>query len=204
MDWISPESNYQVMEVNYFAVVKVIQAFLPLLKQVRHSRIINISSIAGICGSYQLGIYTASKHAVEGMGKVLRQELRPWNIHTCHINPGFMKTPFIQSSFDASIASMKKAPRDILDQYEISSSVNTMRQMIDLMAEDPRKVVAAIVDNVTIYRPDFNVPVGTGIRLSMLLLAVSPQCLIDTGYWLLNLAQICRPKPEVLRRIQVK
>jgi NAD(P)-dependent dehydrogenase (short-subunit alcohol dehydrogenase family) len=48
MDWISPESNYQVMEVNYFAVVKVIQAFLPLLKQVRHSRIINISSIAGI------------------------------------------------------------------------------------------------------------------------------------------------------------
>jgi NAD(P)-dependent dehydrogenase (short-subunit alcohol dehydrogenase family) len=33
----------------------------------------------------------ASKHAVEGMAKSLRQELAPWNIHVCNINPGFMK-----------------------------------------------------------------------------------------------------------------
>jgi NAD(P)-dependent dehydrogenase (short-subunit alcohol dehydrogenase family) len=37
------------------------------------------------------GVPTASKHAVEGLGKSLRQELAPWNIHVCHINPGFMK-----------------------------------------------------------------------------------------------------------------
>jgi NAD(P)-dependent dehydrogenase (short-subunit alcohol dehydrogenase family) len=35
--------------------------------------------------------FAASKHAVEGLGKSLRQELAPWNIHVCHINPGFMK-----------------------------------------------------------------------------------------------------------------
>jgi 11-cis-retinol dehydrogenase len=50
VDWISMKSIRSVMEVNYFAVVSMVQAFLPLLKTTKSSRIVNISSAAGWAG----------------------------------------------------------------------------------------------------------------------------------------------------------
>ena len=60
------ESTRRVMEVNYFGLVSVTKAHLPLLKRIRNSRIINISSVAGLAGLPMFGAYAASKHAVEG------------------------------------------------------------------------------------------------------------------------------------------
>ena len=66
LDW-TPLSLYRLcMEINYFAVVAVSKAFLPLLKRSPNSRIINLSSLAGFFGGCMLGPYSASKHAVEG------------------------------------------------------------------------------------------------------------------------------------------
>jgi short-subunit dehydrogenase len=45
------------MEVNFFALFEVTRAFLPILKKVKDSRIINICSAAGFTGSYQAGVY---------------------------------------------------------------------------------------------------------------------------------------------------
>jgi NAD(P)-dependent dehydrogenase (short-subunit alcohol dehydrogenase family) len=39
----------------------------------------------------KFNVFSASKHAVEGLSKSLRQELYPWNIFVCNVNPGFMK-----------------------------------------------------------------------------------------------------------------
>ena len=47
-DWLSLSTFRLAMEVNYFGTVMVTKAFLPLLKQTKQSRIINLSSIAGI------------------------------------------------------------------------------------------------------------------------------------------------------------
>ena len=51
-----------------------------------------------------------SKHAVEGLAKCLRYELRPWNIHVCNINPAFMKTPILTSGNDASTLEFQQSP----------------------------------------------------------------------------------------------
>ena len=58
IDLMSSRSCRQVMEVNFFALFEVTRAFLPLLKQTKNSRIINISSAAGFTGSHQMGVYT--------------------------------------------------------------------------------------------------------------------------------------------------
>lgn len=58
IDLMSSRSCRQVMEVNFFALFEVTRAFLPLLKQTKNSRIINISSAAGFAGSHQMGVYT--------------------------------------------------------------------------------------------------------------------------------------------------
>ena len=91
LDWMSVRDVIQIMDVNYFGLVRVIKALLPFLKLSRHSRIINISSVAGLLACSYLSAYCASKHAVEGLTKVLRTELRPWNIHVANINPSFTR-----------------------------------------------------------------------------------------------------------------
>jgi NAD(P)-dependent dehydrogenase (short-subunit alcohol dehydrogenase family) len=92
LDWIGLDVYRRVMEVNFFGHVLVTKTFLPLLKQQKHSRVVNLSSIAGIGCSANLSAYGASKHAMEGFMKSVRHELMPWNIHVSNINPGFMRS----------------------------------------------------------------------------------------------------------------
>lgn len=91
LDWIGLDTYYKVMEVNFFGHVRVTKAFLPLLKQQKDSRIVNLSSVAGFYCSANLSAYGASKHAMEGFMKSVREELKPWSIYVSNINPGFMR-----------------------------------------------------------------------------------------------------------------
>lgn len=91
VDWMPMDSFKLCIEVNYYGPIRLIHQFLPLLKQTPHSRIVNLSSVAGLCGAPFMGPYGGSKHALEGMGKCLREELMPFDVHVCHINPGVMK-----------------------------------------------------------------------------------------------------------------
>jgi NAD(P)-dependent dehydrogenase (short-subunit alcohol dehydrogenase family) len=91
IDWISLDVYRKVMEVNFFGHVAVTMQMLPLLKRTRDSRILNLSSAAGIFSSANLSAYGASKHALEGFLKSVRHELKPWGIHMSNINPAFMR-----------------------------------------------------------------------------------------------------------------
>ena len=79
------------MDVNFFGHVMVTKAMLPLLKVSPESRVVNMSSLAGLTCSANLSAYGASKHAIEGFMKSVRHELSPWNIYVSNINPGFMR-----------------------------------------------------------------------------------------------------------------
>jgi NAD(P)-dependent dehydrogenase (short-subunit alcohol dehydrogenase family) len=80
MDWLPLRVYRQVLEVNFFGIVAITQAFLQHLKKTRGSRVINLSSMAGLFGGPGFGPYSASKHAVEGLAKSLKEELRPWGV----------------------------------------------------------------------------------------------------------------------------
>ena len=57
LDLVSSKACRQVMEVNFFALFEVTRSFLPLLKQTKDSRVINVSSGAGLSGFYNMGMY---------------------------------------------------------------------------------------------------------------------------------------------------
>lgn len=85
-------------EVNVIGVMRVTQAFLPLLGASRNpgfppGRIIQISSVAGRMSAPFLGAYSGSKHALEGMSDSLRRELQLYGIDVIVIEPGAVKTP---------------------------------------------------------------------------------------------------------------
>lgn len=85
-------------EVNFFGLLKVTQAFLPLLGATENfhgntGRILNISSAAGQIGFPFMAPYCASKHAVEGLSESLRRELMHLGIKVIIIGPTAIKTP---------------------------------------------------------------------------------------------------------------
>lgn len=94
------ELRYQ-FEVNVIGLMKVTQAFAPLLgARDNHAkepgRIVQISSVSGEIGMPFIGPYVGSKHAVEGISKVLRRELLKFGIDVIVFGPGAVKTPIWQ------------------------------------------------------------------------------------------------------------
>lgn len=120
LDWLSLARFKFIMEVNFFGVLKVTKAMLPLLKRTKESRIITLSSVAGVIGGPGFGGYSASKHALEGAMKCFRIELRPWNIHVCNINPAYMNTPIIANSEQSRLRIFKEAPVEVQNQYDMN------------------------------------------------------------------------------------
>ncbi|MEO9872032.1 SDR family oxidoreductase [Ekhidna sp.] len=85
-------------EVNVFGLIKVTQAFLPLLgakhnHPVKPGKIIQISSVAGKFGMPFMSAYAGSKHALEGISDSLRRELLKYGVDVVLIEPGPIKTP---------------------------------------------------------------------------------------------------------------
>ncbi len=86
--------------VNFFALCEVVQFCLPLLKNKPHSKIFNLSSIAGRMSMLFLGHYSASKHALEAYSDALRLELKPFNVQVCLIEPGPVKSNWEKTAFE--------------------------------------------------------------------------------------------------------
>jgi NAD(P)-dependent dehydrogenase (short-subunit alcohol dehydrogenase family) len=82
-------------ETNFFGVVRMINAVLPLMRQQKRGHIINVSSLSGLSPIPFLGIYSASKFALEGYTETLRHEVKPFNIHVSLTEAGFLKTPMM-------------------------------------------------------------------------------------------------------------
>lgn len=93
LEEVSLAEAHAQFETNFFGVVRMVKAVLPSMRKQKSGQIINISSLAGLAGAPFLGIYTASKFALEGYTEVLRQEVKPFNIQVSLIEAGFLNTP---------------------------------------------------------------------------------------------------------------
>lgn len=80
-----------LFDVNFFGALRLIQAVLPTMRQQRSGHILNISSGVGVYSLPGLGLYSASKFALEGLSESLAATLAHWNIKVSIIEPGFVK-----------------------------------------------------------------------------------------------------------------
>ncbi|HEU5039266.1 MAG TPA: SDR family NAD(P)-dependent oxidoreductase [Gemmatimonadales bacterium] len=91
----SMEEAKAQFETNFFGVVRMVKAVLPLMRRQRHGQIINVTSLAGLSPIPFMGIYSASKFALEGYTEALRLEVKPFNIRVSQIEVGFLRTPMM-------------------------------------------------------------------------------------------------------------
>jgi NAD(P)-dependent dehydrogenase (short-subunit alcohol dehydrogenase family) len=95
---VSEEDFEWLFEINFWGVVRMTRAFLPLLKSSGDARIVNISSIFGIISPPGNAAYSASKFAVRGFSNALRHELDATNIGVTVVHPGGVATSIVENA----------------------------------------------------------------------------------------------------------
>src|ERR1700759_1930818 len=95
---LSEQEARDQFETNVFGALWVTQAALPYLRAQRSGHIIQVSSIGGITAFPNVGIYHASKWALEGFSQSLAQEVAPFGVHVTLIEPAGFSTDWSGSS----------------------------------------------------------------------------------------------------------
>jgi NAD(P)-dependent dehydrogenase (short-subunit alcohol dehydrogenase family) len=124
---------------NFYGVVNVLRAALPVLRKQRGGHIINVSSTAGAVGFKHCTAYSASKFAVEGLTLSLAPEVEPFGIKLTLVEPGFFRTNLLAAK------NVSYAKSSIAD-YAEEGSVEAMWSGYDgKQPNDPDKLGEALV-----------------------------------------------------------
>jgi len=89
---LSPERFKAVIDTNFYGVVNVTRAALPIMRNQRSGCILQISSVGGRIGVPGGTPYHAAKWAVGGFTESLAQEVAPFGVKVCALEPGGMRT----------------------------------------------------------------------------------------------------------------
>lgn len=81
-----------LFDTNLFGLLRTTKAVLPYMREQRTGRIVNVSSVLGFLPAPYMALYSASKHAVEGLSESLDHEVRQFGIRVALVEPSFTKT----------------------------------------------------------------------------------------------------------------
>jgi len=101
---------HTMLAVNLTSVYLVSKACLPAIIAAGGGRIINIASVAARTGVAYMAAYTASKHGVLGLTRVLATELGRHRITVNAVCPGFLDTPMTAASIANIVARTGQSP----------------------------------------------------------------------------------------------
>lgn len=88
----SPAEALSLFDTNVFGILRTVQAVLPHMRAQGSGRIVNISSVLGFLPAPYMGLYCASKHAVEGLSETLDHEVRQFGIRVTMVQPSYTQT----------------------------------------------------------------------------------------------------------------
>ena len=122
---VADEDFEWLFEINFWGVVRMTRAFLPLLRASDDARIVNLSSIYGVIAPPEQAAYAASKFAVRGFSESLRHELEGSRVGVTVVHPGGVAT---------SIAEKARIPSGISEE-EIARRHARYRKLLRMPPE---------------------------------------------------------------------
>ncbi len=139
-------------EANVIGWHDLTKRLLPAMRNAKEGRIVQCSSIFGFVSGHYRGAYNASKYAIEALSDAMRQELRGTGIHVSIIEPGPVRTRFVEnavSAFDTAI-DLDASPHAATYKKRIAA----MRKGgSDMFKVEPEIVVDKLLHALTAKRP---------------------------------------------------
>lgn len=142
-------------ETNFFGAIRVMHEVIPTMRKQRNGTIVNVSSLVGRIGLPLSSAYVASKFALEGLSESMRYELNEFGINVILVEPGVIKTNFIENLKTADPTLKSEFPyADLVDR--ISKKFGKMMNNIS----SPKLVAEAILHAITSKEPKIRYVVG--------------------------------------------
>ena len=148
----------RMFETNFFGAARMIQAFVPAMREQGKGSVVNVSSVAGIVAGPLAGYYSASKFALEALSESLHLEVGHFGVDVLIIEPGSIDT-----RFGANVVDHRgQGPyRELAELWEAASGVLGGGQP----APGPELVALAICDALGAASHPLRVPVGPDAEL---------------------------------------
>jgi NAD(P)-dependent dehydrogenase (short-subunit alcohol dehydrogenase family) len=142
------------IETNVFGPLNLTRAVLPSMRQRRSGHLLQISSVAGFAATPGLGIYNASKFALEGFSEALAQEVASFGIRVTIIEPGPFRTDWAGPSL--------LTPASRIEAYADTAhkTIATLNGYSGQQPGDPVKAAQAMIAVIESAEPPLRLPLG--------------------------------------------
>ncbi len=156
LEEVSDAETRSLFDLNVFGLMNVTRAVLPTLRAQGSGRIVNMGSMAGLVATPGIGLYNATKFAVDGLSESLTQELAPFGIGVMVVEPGQFETEFMNSSSIAIAA----RPLGAYDGTPAGMARMWATQGGSPLPGDPAKAAALIYEAATAPVMPARLPIG--------------------------------------------
>jgi NAD(P)-dependent dehydrogenase (short-subunit alcohol dehydrogenase family) len=145
----------RMFEINFWGLVHMTQAVLPIMRAQNAGTIVNISSVAGMKGNPAVSFYNATKFAVEGLSEALQLEVEPFGIRVLAVEPSGFRTDWAGRS-----ANETQHPIPEYDGAPARKRMEALRAASGRQPGDPKKAAEAIIADVEKGGPNHHLPLG--------------------------------------------
>ncbi|GAA2248082.1 SDR family oxidoreductase [Herbiconiux moechotypicola] len=149
---LSEKEARDQIETNVFGALWITQAALPYLRAQGSGHIVQVSSIGGISAFQNIGIYNASKWALEGFSQSLAQEVASFGVKVTLVEPGGFSTDWAGDS--------AKTATPLPDYEAAHAAAAELRRTRVSDPGDPHASAAAILRIVDAEEPPLRVFFG--------------------------------------------
>ena len=132
---------------NFYGVVHVMRAVLPVMRGQRSGLIINIGAAAGVIGLKHCGAYSATKFAIEGLALSVGIEVEPFGVRITTVEPGAFRTNLLASE------NVRYVKRGIEDYAQELTPEAMWSAFNGAQNGDPDKLGAAVVKVAAMENP---------------------------------------------------
>ena len=140
------------LETNVIGWHDLTRQLIPAMRQQKTGRIIQCSSVFGFVSGHYRGAYNASKYAIEALSDAMRQELRGTGIHVSIIQPGPVRTRFVENALTAFETSIDAENSPHTKTY--TRRIEAMRKGgADMFKVEPAIVVDKLLHALNAKRP---------------------------------------------------
>jgi NAD(P)-dependent dehydrogenase (short-subunit alcohol dehydrogenase family) len=132
------EQARALFDTNLFGALDVTRAVLPQLRRQGSGHILQVSSLSGVVAFPMMGLYQASKWALEGMSETLAAEVADFGIHVTIVEPGAYRTDFAGSSShqtepDPAYAAMRASQEGHAGGYHSGHPVSSAELLFEVV-----------------------------------------------------------------------